>query len=143
MLRIVPDVNVLVSSFINVRGPAGRILGAWQRDELSVATSAVIIAKTDQVLRRPHIFNLFPPARVEMRIQGLIKVLWNQAIRTPHALDLRVIKDDPEDDTILIAAVEGKAGCIISGDRHLRDLKTCKGIPILSPAEFIAQHNIP
>lgn len=142
MPRIVPDVNVLVSSFINVRGPAGRILAAWQRDELSVVTSAVIIAKTDQILLRSHIYNLFPPERAEMRIQGLIKALWNQAIRTPHALDLRVIKDDPEDDSIIIAAVEGKADCIISGDRHLKNLGTYGDIPILSPGVFVTQYNI-
>jgi predicted nucleic acid-binding protein len=66
----------------------------------------------------------------------------DQAIRTPNALNLRVIEADPEDDTIIIAAIEGKADCIISGDRHLKNLGTYQNIPILSPAEFVDQYHI-
>lgn len=131
MPRIVPDINVLVSGLINERGPAGRIQAAWRRDELSVVTSQVIITKTDEVLHRPHIFDLFPRAQAEARIQGLLKLLRNQTIRTPYALDLRVVEDDPEDDTIIIAAVEGKADCIVSGDRHLKSIGSYGGIAIL------------
>ena len=93
-------------------------------------------------MRRPHIFALFPPARAEARIQGLLALLQNQTILTPHALNLMVIEDDPEDDTIIIAAVEGNADCIVSGDRHLKNLKSYQGIPILSPAEFLAHYKI-
>lgn len=59
MLRIVPDVNVLVSGLINRRGPAGRVRVAWRREKLIFITSRIIIAKTDEVLHRPHIFNAF------------------------------------------------------------------------------------
>ncbi len=142
MPRAVLDVNVLVSSLINPRGSAGRIQGAWRRDEVSVITSAVIIAKTEEVLRRSHIFSLFPPSRAEARIQGLLKLLRDQAIQTPHALDLQVIDDDPEDDTILIAAVEGKADCIVSGDHHLKSLDSYENVPVLSPSEFVTRYNI-
>lgn len=114
----------------------------WRRDEVSVVTSEVIIAKTEEVLRRSHVFNLFPPARAEARVQGLLKLLRDQAIRTPHALDLRIVEDDPEDDNILIAAVEGKANFILSGDTHLKKLGTYQDIPILSPAEFVVQHKL-
>lgn len=109
---------------------------------MSVITSDVIIAKTEEVLRRSHVFKLFPPARAEARVQSLLKLLRDQSIRTPHTLDLRVIEDDPEDDDLLIAAVEGKADCIISGDKHLKNLGSYQGILILSPAEFINQHKI-
>jgi len=142
MPRVVLDVNVLVSSLINPRGSTGQIQGAWRRDEISVITSKAIINKTEDVLRRPHIFALFPPTSAEARIQGLLALLQNQTILTPHALKLAVIVADPEDDTIIIAAVEGSADCIISGDRHLKNLKSYRGIPILSPAEFLAQYKI-
>jgi predicted nucleic acid-binding protein len=58
-------------------------------------------------------------------------------------LDLQIVEDDPEDDTIIIAAVEGKADCIVSGDRHLKNLGPYENIPILSPSEFITRYNIP
>lgn len=141
MLRVVPDVNVLVSSLINRRGPAGRIRSAWRRGELSFVTSRIIIAKTDEVLHRPHIFNIFSVTEAE--INRLLRALRRYATVTPHALNLQVVKDDPEDDSIIIAAVEGKADCIISGDRHLKTLGTYENISILSPSEFVTQYNIP
>ena len=54
----------------------------------------------------------------------------------------KVVERDPEDDNIIIAAVEGKADCIVSGDRHLQDLDSYEDIPILSPSEFVARYNI-
>jgi putative PIN family toxin of toxin-antitoxin system len=142
MPRAVIDVNVLVSSLINPRGTAGQIQRAWRLDKVNVITSDAIITKTEEVLRRPHIFKLFPVLRAEARIQGLLRLMRDQAIRTPNALNLRVIEADPEDDTIIIAAIEGKADCIISGDRHLKNLGTYQNIPILSPAEFVDQYHI-
>lgn len=45
--------------------------------------------------------------------------------------------DDETDNRILEAAVEGNAHYIVSGDRHLLDLDTVEGIPLLTPTSFI------
>jgi predicted nucleic acid-binding protein len=37
----------------------------------------------------------------------------------------------------LECAVEGKADVIVSGDHHLRDLKSYQGIPIVRPIDFL------
>ncbi|OGG43967.1 MAG: putative toxin-antitoxin system toxin component, PIN family [Candidatus Handelsmanbacteria bacterium RIFCSPLOWO2_12_FULL_64_10] len=141
MLRIAPDVNVLVSAVLRPPGPPGRIVAAWRRGEIELITSPTLIERTADVLRRPHILNNFPIDEAD--IQDLRTLLEEETLLTPHALDLRVVEEDPEDDAIIIAAVEGRADCIISGDRHLKNLGTHEGIPILSPGEFVAQYNIP
>jgi putative PIN family toxin of toxin-antitoxin system len=141
MLRAVPDVNVIVSAIITPSGYPGRIYAAWKRRRLFFITSPVIIAKVVEVLHRPHIAGPF--SLDEEDISGVRSLLEKRTIRTPHRLDLHVVTQDPEDDNILIAAVEGKANCIISGDKHLTKLKTYQGIPILTPAEFVTQHQIP
>lgn len=141
MLKVVLDVNVLVSSLINRRGPPGRIQAAWRRGELMVVTSQVIINKTGKVLHRPHILTVF--SITETDIHDLLHALSEHGLLTPHLLDLQVVKEDPEDDTIITAAVEGKADCIISGDKHLTKMESYQDIPILSPAEFVTQHEIP
>ena len=119
----------------------GRIQAAWERKEVEFITSPVIIAKTDEVLHRPSITRIlstvFSEEQREGHIQQFLSALRRRTHITPHLLDLRVIKADPEDDTILIAAVEGKADCIISGDAHLKNLGTYQDIPILTPAEFV------
>ena len=139
-MRVVPDVNVLISAILRPVSPPGRILAAWRCGELDFVTSATIIAKTVEVLQRPHIYDTF--SLDDGDVQGLQKLLQEEAILTPHALNLQVVEKDPEDDTIIIAAVEGRADYIISGDRHLQGLGTYQNIPILSPAEFVDQHNM-
>ena len=141
MLCVVPDVNVLVSSIITPSGTPSRIYAAWRRRELVFITSPAIIDKTVEVLRRPHIIDVFPIDEAD--IQALRSLLIRRTVSTSGALGLQVIREDAEDNTILAAAVEGRADCIISGDRHLKNLGEYQGIPILSPAEFVVQHHIP
>lgn len=104
-------------------------------------TSPAIIDKIVEVLRRPHIIDEFPID--ESDIQALRSLLIRRTVSTSGALDLQVIREDAEDNAILAATVEGRADCIISGDRHLKNLGEYQDIPILSPAEFVAQHHIP
>ena len=141
MLSVVPDVNVLVSSIISPSGTPGRIYAAWKRRDLVFITSPVIIDKIVEVLRRPHIIDEFPIEEAD--IQALRSLLKRRTVSAPGTLDLQVVEEDPEDNTILAAAVEGRADCIISGDRHLKTLGEYQSISILSPAEFVAQYHIP
>jgi putative PIN family toxin of toxin-antitoxin system len=39
-------------------------------------------------------------------------------------------KDDPDDNRVLACAMAGRADYIVSGDRHLLNLKAHAGIPI-------------
>ena len=45
---------------------------------------------------------------------------------------------DPKDDKFLELAVDGRASHVVSGDADLLVLKSFEGIPVLSPAEFVA-----
>ena len=147
MLAVVPDINVLVSALINRHSPPRRIRAAWSRGELTFITSLSIITKIDEVLHRPSVLEVLVAAssvaRAEAQIRSFLHVLRHRSRLTPHKLNLQVILEDPEDDSILIAAVEGKADCIISGDKHLSNRKAYRGISILSPADFVTQQNLP
>jgi uncharacterized protein len=44
---------------------------------------------------------------------------------------------DPDDNMILELGLSSKAACIVSGDPHLLTLHPFRGIPILSPADFL------
>ena len=56
---------------------------------------------------------------------------------TPDA-ELRVVDEDPDDDRVLEAAITGGVDYIVSGDHHLVDLGEHAGIPIVTPARFVA-----
>lgn len=47
------------------------------------------------------------------------------------------IEDDPDDNHVLACAVTAGADFIVSGDRHLLDLRSFEGIPIRSAREFL------
>ncbi|MDE2797475.1 MAG: putative toxin-antitoxin system toxin component, PIN family [Gemmatimonadota bacterium] len=146
---VVLDINVLISALISRRedfAPPARILSAWKRDELVIALSESMIDKIDEVLHRPALFRFlsarFSPDDVGEQIQDFLRSLRRQARITPGVLDIKTIEDDPEDDTVIITAVESQAECIVSGDRHLKNLGSYQNIPILSPAEFVNQYTI-
>ena len=141
MLKVVPDVNVWVSSLLQPRGHSARIYRAWRQNELEVVTSWIIIHKIVEVVYRPHIWNKYPIG--ENTISSLRQTIVEEATITPQELDLNIVEEDPEDNTIIIAAVEGAANAIISGDPHLLQLQSYQDIPILSPAAFVEQYKIP
>lgn len=46
-----------------------------------------------------------------------------------------VVRTDPDDDQVLACALAARADLIVSGDPHLRNLKSYQGIPIVAAAE--------
>jgi putative PIN family toxin of toxin-antitoxin system len=52
--------------------------------------------------------------------------------------ELLVILDDPADDMVVECAVSGKATFIVSGDRHLLDLKEYQGVVVVRANEFLS-----
>ena len=51
-----------------------------------------------------------------------------------------IIQADSSDDKFLESAVAGGAAFIVTGDKHLLKLLDFRGIPILRPREFVADH---
>jgi uncharacterized protein len=129
-IRAVLDTNVLVSAFTR---PTGRVVQLWQaarERRYRLLVSSAIIREVAHVLRDDFRWD-------ERRIVQHAKLLTRAGeLIFPHvALD--VIRNDPDDNRILECAVEGKADVIVSGDRHLRDLKSHQGIPVVRPIDFL------
>jgi predicted nucleic acid-binding protein len=52
-------------------------------------------------------------------------------------ISVSVVRDDPSDNRVLECAEAGDADVIVSGDRHILELGSFKGIPIVTPAAFL------
>ena len=50
---------------------------------------------------------------------------------------IHVVKDDPDDDKFIECAMECSAEFIISGDKHLLNMKKYEGIDIVNAATFL------
>ena len=55
---------------------------------------------------------------------------------TPFAIPA-VVSADPDNDQVIAAAVAAHAELIVTGDRHLLDLRSHQGIRIVTPAETL------
>ena len=73
----------------------------------------------------------------EADIVARLKLAAKVAEIVSPTITLRTIAEDPTDDRILECAVAGGADLIVSGDRHLRKLKSFRNIGIVQPSDFL------
>jgi putative PIN family toxin of toxin-antitoxin system len=134
VLRVVIDTNVLVSGIIQRKGFPYKVVKAWEDDVLILITSDDLINEAGRVLRYEKIRVKYSLDDEEIKQVLLNLMRYSIVVNDPPKID--VIREDPADNNILAAAIEGKADYIISGDSHLLNLENYKGIRILTPKEF-------
>ena len=117
MIRAVLDANVFVTAILTPAGPAAAVLEAWRHERFELLVSQSILDELARVLAYPKIARRHGWSRKEIRT--FVRDLGDLAIQTPGRVELSVIREDPNDDRYLECAVEGRAGYIVSGDRHL------------------------
>ena len=134
-LRVVLDTNVFVSSFIFQKS-LYRITEAWKKDQFIWIVSPEILKEYISVISRPKFH------QTEKEVQTVAS-FFTRAVSAGliesvmPKIKLSLVKKDPKDNMFLEAAIESKADSIVTGDRHLLDLKSYKDIQILLPAEFL------
>ncbi len=135
MLKVVLDANLFVSGIITAKGNPARILNLIRDDKLRLLISPAILEEVRKVLLYPHIRKLhgFGPEQVDENLGKLTAF----AEFIPGVMRIEIVKDDPTDDKYVECAAEGGADYIISGDRHLTDLKHYQGIKIVGPTSFL------
>jgi len=135
MLKAILDANVIISGTIMSHGAAFQILKSWEKGEFALIVSEPILQEIEQVFHYPRIKD--KRHLTEQEIQAVLKTLKTYSIQTPAKIQIDAIPEDPQDNKFIIAAIEGEADYIVSGDRHLKSLKSYQGIAIVSPSEFI------
>jgi uncharacterized protein len=78
-------------------------------------------------------------AATQLSIDQLVEryALLATAVR-PAAISPTIL-EDPDDDHVLAGALAAKAELIVSGDRHLLDLKQFRDIPVVTAAGALAR----
>lgn len=135
MIRIVLDANQFVSALLKPGSNPARIISLLREDKVKLLMSEEIISEISNVLLYPKILKRH--GKPTEYIAGFIRKLRAVSIMVNVGLTIDAVKDDPSDNKYLECAVEGGADFIISGDRHLKDLKVFRGIRIVNPADFI------
>ena len=133
-MRVVADTSTLVSALL-WPGVPHRLLTAAEAGRVTLYTSPELIEELAGVLRRSK-FAVRLGARgvtPEELVAGYLRLA---RIVLPQPI-APVIAEDPEDDAVLACAFTARASYIISGDRHLLDLKRYQAVHIVSPRMFL------
>ena len=128
-MRVALDTDVFVCAVLG--GTLEAVIDHWRAGRFTLVVTDEVAGEYLAVLRRPK-FGL--PTDV---IDDIIGYVFRRAEFVTPVERLRVVESDPKDDKFLEAAVAGEAALIVSGDRHLSSLGAYRGIPIVSPREFL------
>ncbi len=130
MLKAVIDTNVFVSSYFG--GIPKQIINYWKDGQIRLCLSQEIIEEYLEVLVRLGLDS-------KTEISNLAKLFAEgyNSLFAATVPELHIVNSDPDDNKFIECAVALDCKIIISGDKHLKDLKKYVDIKIMSPREFI------
>jgi len=123
------DTNVYISA-IFWGGKTRKVLELGRNGRISIFTSSEIQAEIETKLK----------TKFGIEEGEVAQILLDYAMFTLPIKPLEkisVIDADADDDKFIECAVAAKAGYIVSGDKHLLDLKNYRGIQIMKAAHFL------
>lgn len=127
-MKAVFDTNVFISALVFGGIPRNILLFA-DEGRFELVISKQILAELRGILRTKFRYERKELDEVE-------KMLTSVGIAVDPKRKIRKITADPEDNMVLECAVEEGVDYIVSGDKHLLELKTYNRVKILSPASF-------
>ncbi len=135
-MRVTLDTNVLVSAFISKYGQSANILDIVTTfEEITLVLSEEILDEFEDVMGREEVTERFNYSKTDVKeftgaIRSVAKIVSMKS-------NFKVVEEDPKDDMILNIAYDGKAAYIVSGDRHLQNVRKFRGITVVSPRQFM------
>ena len=130
MIRVVIDTNVLVSALIKHGKPRHLVLQLLLGKN-TVILSREMLAELADVLKRDEF--IIKGSQIDRFLSDLVRKSRIVTIRS----HLKVISEDPDDDTVLNTAYSGKANYIVTGDKHLLALRKFKGIELVKVTHML------
>jgi len=134
MIRVVVDTNVFVSSFFG--GNPKKIIDLWKTGKIRLCLSSKIVDEYIEILKKLGLQD-------EKELEELLSIFAEgfNIIFSADTPVLDIVKDDPDDNKFIECAVALKCSYIISGDKHLKEIKNYMGITILNPKEFFIEYD--
>jgi putative PIN family toxin of toxin-antitoxin system len=133
-MRAVADTNVYISA-LNFGGTAEEILALGRAQAIQLFISPSILKEIEGVMIWKFNWSAKRARQATAAIQEFTQLVHPK--ETIH-----VITADEPDNRILECALEAKAEVVITGDDHLQQLETFRGIPIMSPREFLETYRV-
>ena len=134
-MKIVLDANLFASALIKPNSNPGEILDLVEQNQVELILSPAVIKEIKRILLYPKIkkYHCKTVAEIDAYFEDILMFAW--IVEGCETLEL--IKDDPSDNKYLVCAFEGEADYIVSGDHHLLDIGTYRGIEIIKAKAFL------
>jgi putative PIN family toxin of toxin-antitoxin system len=128
--RIVVDTNIYISA-IFWGGKPREIIDLGRDNRVHIFTSLEIENEIAEKLRTKFRLD-------EEEINQILLDFSTLTVPVKVTTKIEALPDDPEDNKFIECAVLSGANYIVSGDKHLLELKEYSGIKILKASEYLA-----
>ena len=133
-MRVVIDINILVSALIVPTGQPAAVIRMWLDGKFTLLTCATHVNELRATLHKPRVAELIKPHKAG-RLLNLVRKLAEDVDPLPRVER----SSDPDDDYLLGLSEAGKANYLVTGDKNgLLELDTHKGTRIISARDFAA-----
>jgi putative PIN family toxin of toxin-antitoxin system len=130
-MRAVLDTNVLISGVIATGVPHELLLRGFDHEYQIVVSVETLTEFRDTLLKYPDRFQMS-----ESEVQQEVETIRYFAEFVDPEKKITAVEPDPDDDKFLEAAVAGDVDYLVSGDSHLLDIESFRGIDIVEPRTF-------
>jgi uncharacterized protein len=133
-MRVVLDINILISALIAPAGNPAAIYTAWENGKFTLLTCPEHLEELRATLQKPKIAELIKPHRAGRLVNQIKRLAENI-----EALPKVERSSDPGDDYLLALGEAGQADYLVTGDQSgLLALERHRGTRIISAKDFRA-----
>ena len=130
MIRAVLDTNIFISALF-WRGKPNKAVRDGLEGKFTLLISADILREIEERLKNKFHFP-------ENDTNEFLEVITLNSYIVEPQIKLNVVRADPKDNKIVECAVAGQAHFIVSGDRHLLDLRGYDRVKIVNAHKFLS-----
>jgi putative PIN family toxin of toxin-antitoxin system len=129
-MKVVIDTNIFISSFFG--GNPKKIIDLWKKETIILCLSQTILDEYIEVLQRIGL-------KDEDELEELLSLFARgfNILFTAKTHNIKIVRNDPDDDKFFESAIALKADAVISGDKEVLAIKEYIDIKILSPQQFL------
>jgi len=125
------DTNALISAQLKEGSVSTQAFDKAIATGTIVCSSSILEEFATRFVRRK--FKKYMPDEDRVEAIGRVKRI---SLFIEPTIDIKACRD-PDDDKFLSLAIAIKANCMVTGDGKLQELHPFRGIPIVSPADFL------